>query len=89
MEHHQVEGMERLLEEEDMVVEDMGRRLKLIAYVSATIPVQDLRLTLLQFSFLHTGLRRRLRTSWRTPRPASWRRPAVRFLTRRYPRLRS
>ena len=32
MEHHQAEGMERLLEE-DMVVEDMGRRLQLIACV--------------------------------------------------------
>ena len=39
MERHQAEGMERLLEE-DMVVEDMGRRLQLIAYVSATIPLQ-------------------------------------------------
>ena len=39
MEHHQAEDTERLLEEEDMVVEDMGRRLQLIACVSAPIPV--------------------------------------------------
>lgn len=39
MEHRQAEDMEHLLEVEDMVVEDMGRLLQLIACVSATIPV--------------------------------------------------